>query len=116
MERCRRLLNYVESNHLPFDIYEDKEVALLGFFDEEFAEGREVPDGTKTWAAFQHLYPRHGRFGAEPLARVNRAHQGWSKLAPAHGRFPLPEEVVSALAIMIVLEGYPIAGLMVLVA
>ena len=115
MKRCRALVAFVELHHLPCATSADKELALLTYLDELFIQGKEVPEGTKMWAAFCHPYPQHGRVGAEPLPRVLRALQGWSKLAPAGFRLPLPEEAVAAIALMMLKQGEPAWGLLTLI-
>lgn len=106
LRRCRRLIDFVEARGLPFTSPEDHELALLSFFDHEFLDGRTVPEGTKMWAAFTHLMPQYGRFGNMRLPRVNRALQGWLRLAPPGVRLPLPEEGVSAVAVLMARAGF----------
>ena len=106
LRRCRRLIDFVEARGLPFTSPEDHELALLSFFAHEFLDGRTVPEGTKMWAAFTHLMPQQGRFGNTRLPRVNRALQGWLRLAPPGVRLPLPEEGVSAVAVLMARAGF----------
>jgi hypothetical protein len=116
LRRCRELVTFVETKGLPFNSPEDHEVALLSFFDHEFLRGRSVPDGTKMWAAFTHVMPQYGRFGNTRLPRVNRALQGWLRLAPPGVRLPLPEEGVSAMAVLMARAGRRDLGLLTLLA
>ena len=65
------------------------EAALLTMFHEMFFEGADAAEGWKTLAALYHcrldLAPRFAN-----VPRVIRALKGWSRLAPARSRLPLP--------------------------
>jgi len=67
--------------------------ALVQFFHEEFLDGGESSDAWKLMAALAFSRPdlgtRQGR-----LPRAARAAKGWSRLAPARSRLPLPWPVV----------------------
>ena len=67
--------------------------ALVLFFHEEFLDGGESSDAWKLMAALAFVRPdlatRLGR-----LPRAARAAKGWSRLAPARSRLPLPWPVV----------------------
>ena len=106
LRRCRWLIDFVEARGLPFTSPEDHELALLSFFDHGFLDGRTVPDSAKMWAALTHLMPQYGRFGNSRLPRVNRALQGWLRMAPPGVRLPLPEEGVSAVAVLMARAGF----------
>ena len=112
----------MEKHRLAFSNASDRQLALLRFFDELYRSGHTVAEGTKVWAAFMHIYPEYGKHGAERLPRIPRALQGWEKLAPNKFRFPLPEELVAALAIEISrgdppsMPGDVLAGLMTVLA
>ena len=63
--------------------------ALAQFFHEEFLDGGESSDAWKLMAALAFSRPDLGtRLGRLP--RAARAAKGWSRLAPARSRLPLP--------------------------
>ena len=116
LRRLASLVKFVEMHRLPFETDSEHELALLLFFDELYLDGGKVHEGTKLWAAFQHIYPQYGKMGALRLGRVSRALQGWNRLAPMGHRLPLPEEVVAAIVVCMMQAELPELGLLTLLA
>ena len=69
---------------------EDVDLAVTDYFDSQFALGAHPGEGSKLLAAIGHFYPRFSKLGGLSLVRAGRALQGWTRLAPARARAPLP--------------------------
>eukprot|EP00929_Paragymnodinium_shiwhaense_P065836 TRINITY_DN32988_c0_g1_i1.p2 TRINITY_DN32988_c0_g1~~TRINITY_DN32988_c0_g1_i1.p2 ORF type:complete len:401 (-),score=73.86 TRINITY_DN32988_c0_g1_i1:8-1210(-) len=72
---------------------------FLDYLDTLFLEGFPYAEGSKTWAALQHLVPELRLLAAGLKERVHRALKGWAKTSPAGARLPPSENHVLAIVL-----------------
>ena len=70
---------------------------LVAYFDQRYLEGKGVGTGSRLVSALQFRVPSLCHKGVQQLPRSMRALKGWSRLAPAATRQPLPWIVCMAI-------------------
>eukprot|EP00438_Fugacium_kawagutii_P007118 Skav222891 [mRNA] locus=scaffold1102:216619:220553:- [translate_table: standard] len=88
MNRYQEFLTYAKRNRYPIKTKNKLDVACCMFLNEKFAEGMDISEATKSFAAIIDARPDCGQ--KTDLPRTRRALQGWHKLDPGSTRPPLP--------------------------
>ncbi|CAK0810952.1 unnamed protein product, partial [Prorocentrum cordatum] len=103
--RYQAFLTWLANAGLSVATVTDLEEALLQYFNQQYFDGHDSPDGPKLVAAVAHF-----RLDLAPklanLPRVLRALKGWKTLAPPRARLPLPWPVVALVADWMVANGF----------
>jgi len=113
-ERVRKFEEFVAEVRLPVDSVSAIDAALVEYLDMMFLEGFTIEEANKTVAAWVWHHPDHSKKAGHKLLRTYKALQGWTKLAPATTRPPMPLVFLTLIIDALCQNGAPDTALAVL--